>query len=197
MDGIFGIGIPEILIVVVLALIVMGPQDMVATARKLGRWVYRVYHSPTWRMIMSTSQELRELPTKFVREAGLEDTVKEIKQTTADVKSQLKEATSDVSAGLKEVTSDASAELNEARQELGAETQAPAVLAQPEAALPSPAPDPAPIPEPALDPPADVVLVDPDGNENGAASSTAQPEPFVPHREQPEAQNTNPEEFTI
>ena len=193
MDGIFGIGIPEIIIVVVLALIIMGPQDMVATARKLGRWVYRVYHSPTWRMIMSTSQELRELPTKFVREAGLEDTVADIKQTTADVKSQLKEATSGVSAGLKEVTSDASAELKEARQELGAETQAAAAPARPEAALPSAAPDPAPISEPTLESPAPVVLVDPNGNGNEAVSSTAQPEPFAPRREQ----SSNPEEFTI
>src|SRR5512146_1088302 len=101
MDGIFSIGIPEILIVIVLALIIMGPQDMVKTARKLGAWVYRVYHSPTWRMIMSTSQEIRELPTKFVREAGLEETVKDIRHTTDDVKAQLKEASGDVSAGLK------------------------------------------------------------------------------------------------
>src|SRR5512146_2184169 len=105
MDGIFSIGIPEILIVIVLALIIMGPQDMVVTARKLGRWVYKVYHSPTWRMIMSTSQEIRELPTKFVREAGLEDTMEEIKTTTAGVKAQLKEATGDVTAELQSVNS--------------------------------------------------------------------------------------------
>ena len=210
MDGIFGIGIPEILIVVVLALIILGPQDMVKTARKLGRWVYRVYHSPTWRMIMSTSQELREVPTKFVREAGLEDTVEEIKQTTANVKSQLKEATGDVSAelkqasldasaGLKEATGDVSAELKEARQQLGPEAQSAAALAQPEAVLTPAAPDPVPIPAPGLDSPAPVLLADPDGDGNNEAPSTAaQPVPFTPwHEPQPEAQDLNPEEFTI
>ena len=202
MDGIFGIGIPEILIVAVLALIILGPQDMVKTARMLGRWVYRVYHSPTWKMIMSTSQELRELPTKFVREAGLEDTVEDIKQTTAAVKSQLKEATGDVSAELKQASLDASAglaELKEARQQLSPEAQPAAALAQPEAVLTPAAPDPAPIPAPGLDSPAPVLLADPDGDGNKEAPSTAaQPVAFTPwHEPQPEAQNPNPEEFII
>ncbi len=184
MDGIFGIGIPEILIVVVLALIILGPQDMVKTARKLGAWVYRVYHSPTWRMIMSTSQEIRELPTKFVREAGLEETVKDIRHTTDDVKAQLKEASGDVSAGLKDVTEGTTSELQEARQELKVETGAGAgSLAQPEPSDPAPA----------LDNPAPVSLVDPDGDGNKETLSPAQPEPFVPRREQ----NSKPEEFTI
>ncbi len=174
MDGIFGIGIPEILIVVVLALIILGPQDMVKTARKLGAWVYRVYHSPTWRMIMSTSQEIRELPTKFVREAGLEETVKDIRHTTDDVKAQLKEASGDVSAGLKDVADGTTSELQEARQELKVET----------GAKPEPA-DPAP-----------VSLVDPDGN-GDKETPVVQPEPFVSRREQPEAQDHNSGEFTI
>src|SRR5512135_1096767 len=176
MDGIFGIGIPEILIVVVLALIIMGPQDMVKTARKLGRWVYRVYHSPTWRMIMSTSQELRELPTKFVREAGLEDTIDEIKNTTADVRAQLKEATSDVSDGLKDVSGEASGELKEARQELG--DGARAAVSELREDLPPAAPEAPTPPEPSLEATADVVQVDPDGASPAPAST--KPEPFSP-----------------
>ncbi len=185
MDGIFGIGIPEILIVVVLALIILGPQDMVKTARKLGRWMYRVYHSPTWRMIMSTSQELRELPTKFVREAGLEDTVEEIKNTTADVRAQLKEATGKVSAELKDVAGEASGELKEARQELG--DSARAAASELEGSPATPAPEVASPPEPLLEAPVDGSQVDPDGASPAAAST--QPEPFSPSLEQnPESQ---------
>ena len=194
MDGIFGIGIPEILIVLVLALIILGPQDMVSTARKMGRWVYKVYHSPTWRMIMSTSQEIRELPTKFVREAGLEDTVEEIKNTTAGVKAQLKETTGDVSAELKSASSDVSAELKgasneatgelkEARQELGA-----GAVSEPVEVLPPAGP------EAALDAPVETVLADPDGDNPAPAS--AQPEPFTPNRGEPEAPAPNSEEST-
>ncbi len=179
MDGIFGIGIPEILIVVILALIILGPQDMVKTARKLGRWVYRVYHSPTWRMIMSTSQELRELPTKFVREAGLEDTVAEIKSTTADVRAQLRETSADVSAELKDVSGQASGELKEARQELDDSAQAAASELK-GGSLPA-APAPASLPEQPLDAPVNASPVDePDGARPAPAS--VHPEPFSPDR---------------
>lgn len=200
MDGIFGIGIPEILIVLVLALIILGPKDMVSTARKMGRWVYKVYHSPTWRMIMSTSQEIRELPTKFVREAGLEDTVEEIKNTTAGVKAQIKEATGDVSAELKSASSDVSAELKgasdeatgelkDARQELGA-----GAVSEPVEVLSPVGPEAAPSPEVALDAPVETVLADPDGDNPAPAS--ARPEPFTPQRGEPEAPAPNSEEST-
>ncbi len=196
MDGIFGIGIPEILIVLVLALIILGPKDMVSTARKMGRWVYRVYHSPTWRMIMSTSQEIRDLPTRFVREAGLEDTMEGIKNTTADVKAQLKEATGDVSAELKGATDEATDELKDARQELGAGAQAAA------AALTQPVEEPAPAapgaaspPDLALEPPLEASLVDPLGD--NPAPAGVQPEPFTPRREEPGAPAPNSEEFII
>ncbi len=194
MDGIFGIGIPEILIVIVLALIILGPKDMVETARKLGRWVYRVYHSPTWRMIMSTSQELRELPTRFVREAGLEDTMAAVKNTTADVRAQLKEVASGMSTELKDVAREASGELKEGRQELGDSARA-AVLELDES-LPPAAPEAASLPEPPLEPPAEASLVDPGGT--GTAPAGVQPQPFSPDRAGPEAlPASDSEEFTI
>ncbi len=182
MDGIFGIGIPEILIVLALALIILGPQDMVKTARKLGAWVYRVYHSPTWRMIMSTSQEIRELPTKFVREAGLEGTVEEIKNTTAGVKAQLKETTGDVAAEIKDASREATAEVREARQELSAGAASEPVEALP--AVPASVSDPQPTPDlPALE--------DPGGEGDQAGAPGAHPEPFTPSREQsPDSEKT-------
>jgi sec-independent protein translocase protein TatB len=90
---IFGVGPLEFLLVLVLALVIMGPEDMVGTARKLGQWVYRVVRSPTWRAILETSQDLRDLPTKIIRDAGLDETIQEIKQTASDVKSDLDETT--------------------------------------------------------------------------------------------------------
>ncbi len=198
MDGIFGIGIPEILIVVVLALIILGPQDMVNTARKLGRWIYRVYHSPTWRMIISTSQELRELPTKFVREAGLEEPLEEIKHATANVKAQLKEVTGDVSTEIQGAGSDARAEVQEARQELGAAAQAATAAISEPVEAPRPA---EPVPEPGSEPvPGSSLLLDPGEGGNHSPSSAPpvpQPEPFNPRPAQSEPQNPNPEEFTI
>jgi len=93
MDGIFGVGPLEILLVLVLALIFLGPQDMVKTARQLGRTFYRLYHSPIWRQIMTTQQELRDLPTKFVREAGMEETLADLKKDGAEIQADIRQAT--------------------------------------------------------------------------------------------------------
>jgi hypothetical protein len=59
-------------------LVVMGPKDMVKTGQKLGRFVRQIIRSPAWNNMMNTSREIRELPTKFVRESGLEDDLVEI-----------------------------------------------------------------------------------------------------------------------
>src|SRR5512135_1785066 len=103
MDGIFGIGIPELLLVFVLALILLGPKDMVATARKMGVWVNRLVRSPLWREIMNASQQIRDIPTQIVREAGLEESIKEIKDTTRQVRDELKDTTQQVTGELKQV----------------------------------------------------------------------------------------------
>jgi len=71
--NIFNIGIPELLFILVIMLIVMGPEEMAKSARSLARWVRKVSQTPTWRMVRETSQELRELPTQLLREAGLEE----------------------------------------------------------------------------------------------------------------------------
>lgn len=103
MEGIFGIGIPELLLIFVLALILLGPKDMVATARKMGVWVNRLVRSPLWREIMNTSQQIRDIPTQIVREAGLEESIKEIKDTTRQVRDEIKDTTQQVSGELKQV----------------------------------------------------------------------------------------------
>lgn len=69
----FNIGIPELIVILVLALVILGPRDMVTTARKLGHWVNRVVRSPFWKELMGISQEMRDLPTRIVRDARLED----------------------------------------------------------------------------------------------------------------------------
>ncbi len=110
MEGIFGIGIPELLLVFVLALILLGPKDMVATARKIGVWVNRLVRSPLWREIINASQQIRDIPTQIVREAGLEESIKEIKDTTQQVRQELNETTTQVASDLKEVQGEALSE---------------------------------------------------------------------------------------
>jgi hypothetical protein len=110
----FGVGPLEFLLVLVLALVILGPQDMVGTARKIGQWIYRVVRSPTWRAIISTTQDLRELPQKIVREAGLEEAMNEVKDTANQVKTELNATTSEISSEMRAAGDAVSSEMGTA-----------------------------------------------------------------------------------
>jgi Sec-independent protein translocase protein TatA len=73
-----GIGPLELFFIILIALIVLGPKDMVKAGRTLGRFLRTLVTSPTWRSIQQTSRELRYLPNRLMREAGLEDLKKDL-----------------------------------------------------------------------------------------------------------------------
>ncbi len=79
------IGVLELLLILVLALIVLGPDGIVKTARTLGRTIRKIIRSPIWSMMVDTQRELREMPTKLVREAGLEEDLAEIRKTSREL----------------------------------------------------------------------------------------------------------------
>jgi len=68
-----GIGPLELFFIVLIALIVLGPQDMVKAGRTLGRWMRSLVMSETWRTLTQASKEIRTLPTRLMREAGIDE----------------------------------------------------------------------------------------------------------------------------
>jgi len=72
---ILGIGPLELLFILVIALIVLGPSDMVKAGRTIGRFLRQIVTSPTWRAVTQTSNEIRRIPNRLIREAGLEGEV--------------------------------------------------------------------------------------------------------------------------
>jgi uncharacterized protein YjiS (DUF1127 family) len=70
---ILGIGPLELFFILIIALIVLGPKDMVKAGRTIGRFLRSLVTSPTWRAVSRTSTELRNLPNKLIRDAGLEE----------------------------------------------------------------------------------------------------------------------------
>jgi sec-independent protein translocase protein TatB len=66
----FGIGPLELLFILIIALIVLGPRDMVKAGNTIGRLMRRTILSPTW---MKVQREIRSLPYQMMREAGLEE----------------------------------------------------------------------------------------------------------------------------
>jgi sec-independent protein translocase protein TatB len=78
---IFGIGAPELVFIVVIALIVLGPKDMQKAGRTIGRWLNNLVNSEGWRAFQRTSREIRNLPTNLMRQANLE----ELQETGRDI----------------------------------------------------------------------------------------------------------------
>ena len=80
---ILGIGPQELIFVIIIALIVLGPKDMQKAGRTIGQWLNRVVKSAGWKAFQQTSRELRNLPNTLMREANLDltETEKEIRES--------------------------------------------------------------------------------------------------------------------
>ena len=69
---ILGIGMSELVFVVIIALIVLGPKDMQKAGRTIGKWMRDIVTSDGWRAFQRTSTELRKLPSQMMRDANEE-----------------------------------------------------------------------------------------------------------------------------
>jgi sec-independent protein translocase protein TatB len=70
---IFGIGWLELVFIIIIAMIVIGPRDLGNVGRQFGRFINRLYKSDSWRMLNEASRTLRNLPNRLAREAQLEE----------------------------------------------------------------------------------------------------------------------------
>jgi sec-independent protein translocase protein TatB len=69
---ILGISPQELVFVIIIALIVLGPKDMQKAGRTIGRWLNGLVRSDGWKAFQQTSRELRNLPNTLMREANME-----------------------------------------------------------------------------------------------------------------------------
>lgn len=84
-----GIGPSELLFIVIIALIVLGPRDMQKAGRTIGRWLRRIVTSSGWRMFQQTSREIQTLPNRLMREAALD----ELREVQKDLRTPLETGT--------------------------------------------------------------------------------------------------------
>lgn len=98
---IFNIGPLELMLIIILALVVLGPEDMVKYSKTAGKWVNKVIHSDTWKSVVNTSREISEIPKKVIREAGIEEELREINDLTKRVDQSIKEAINPQSSNVK------------------------------------------------------------------------------------------------
>jgi hypothetical protein len=110
-----GIGPLELFFIVVIALIVLGPKDMVKAGRTLGRWLRSLVTSPSYRTIQQVSNDLRNLPNRLMREAGFDENgkpfdeqirqelgMKEIQEAVRGVQNDLNKASSDLGSTIEQ-----------------------------------------------------------------------------------------------
>ena len=100
-----GIGPLEVLFVLIIALVIFGPKDIVKAGQAAGRFLRKLVTSAGWQTVQKTSKELRTLPNRLIREAGLEDVKQDMNQIASiakppDFKKELQESMDDVQEGL-------------------------------------------------------------------------------------------------
>lgn len=69
---ILGIGASELVFILLIAIIVLGPRDMQKAGRTIGRWLNQASRSEIWKLVRDTSNEISNLPRKWMREANME-----------------------------------------------------------------------------------------------------------------------------
>ena len=80
---ILGVGVPELVFILLIALIVLGPNDMQKAGKTVGTWMRKVVMSNEWREIKNASRKLKTLPNELMRQAG-DDIIPEFEQFRND-----------------------------------------------------------------------------------------------------------------
>lgn len=82
---ILGIGMPELIFVVIIALLILGPKDMQKAGKTIGKFLRNIITSDGWKLFQQTSRDLRTLPNRLIREANedLEKVNREIKSAAS------------------------------------------------------------------------------------------------------------------
>lgn len=68
-----GISPTELIFIVIILFVVLGPQDLVKVGSTLGRSMRKLRESGTWKTMTDATRQLRELPQTLARQAGVDE----------------------------------------------------------------------------------------------------------------------------
>ena len=86
-----GIGPLELLLVLIIVILVFGPEDLAKAGKTIGRFLNKFIRSDGWRAIRDVNREMRDLPNRLVKEAELEDSMKELADLPKQIENELAE----------------------------------------------------------------------------------------------------------
>src|SRR5512141_2719030 len=78
---IFGIGPFEFLLIMLLALVILGPRDMQKIGKNIGQALNKLVKSDTWKTVRQASEKMKTLPNDLMRETELEELQKTFKNS--------------------------------------------------------------------------------------------------------------------
>lgn len=81
--NIFGIGPLEIIFVMIIGILVLGPEGMITAGRKMGKFLRSIIRSNWWQNIRKGINEIQYLPQRLIREAELEE-LNELRKLTKE-----------------------------------------------------------------------------------------------------------------
>ena len=77
--NIFGIGFPELLFIFVIALIVLGPRIWF-NFQQLSSAIRKFVSSNTWKSIVHSTKEIRDIQGKIIEDTGLQDSLNTLQE---------------------------------------------------------------------------------------------------------------------
>jgi sec-independent protein translocase protein TatA len=80
-----GIGPEELIFILVILFLILGPKDLVKLGSALGRTLRTIRESGVWKSINDATRQLRELPQTLARQAGVEELKKMGKEIGSDL----------------------------------------------------------------------------------------------------------------
>ncbi len=106
--GFFNIGIPELILVLTIMLVFLGPDKLRESSRNFARFIRKVVRSETWRNFSVMYHEMKHYPEEIMKEVNLEETMKELNEINARTQAELDRIQNSVRTMPKAVDSDSS-----------------------------------------------------------------------------------------
>lgn len=139
---IFGVGPLEFFLILIITLIILGPNDMAKAGRAIGRFLRRIVMSEEWRIITQSAREFRHLPQRLMREAAIEDIKNELPDLRRDA--DLDGLTQDLTQWQRDVSGWTKQATSQTAEEITPPASQPAIGQSAGQAPPKPAPKTAP-----------------------------------------------------
>ena len=80
-----GIGPLELILVFVIILLVLGPKEMVKAGETIGSFIRKVMKSDGWKALQTASREIRTMPNRLAREAGIKEFQNDLKKEAKSI----------------------------------------------------------------------------------------------------------------